>query len=233
MRIAYSPAWDVFPVDPAVADTVRRAVAAFEEAGAHVEEVEVGIKRDHRELAELWCRLIIPLSVLAFEDLKAHGLDLMGDHADDLPPEFRIWVERGQALSMIDHYRDQELRTEIFDAVQGLLDRYDLIVTPTVSAQQVDNGTDGNTLGPATVAGEEVERLIGWCLTYFTNFSGHPSASIPAGMIDDRLPVGMQIIGRRYADDDVLAASAAFERLRPWHDTYRICQERSRTAAAT
>ena len=34
------------------------------------------------------------------------------------------------------------------------------------------------------------------------------------------LPVGMQIVGRRYADADVLSASAAFERLRPWRDTY-------------
>jgi len=40
------------------------------------------------------------------------------------------------------------------------------------------------------------------------------------------LPVGMQIIGRRYADSDVLAASAAFERLRPWQDSYRICADR-------
>ena len=234
MRIAYSPDWGgVFPIDPAVADSVRRAVAVFEEAGAHVEEVDVGIKRTHRELVELWCRLIIPLSVLPFEDLKAQGLDLMGDHSEDLPAEFRIWVERGQVASMIDHYRDQEMRTEVVNAVQGVLNDFDLIVTPTVSAQQVDNGTDGNTLGPATVAGEEVERLLGWCLTYITNFSGHPSASIPAGMIDGRLPVGMQIIGRRYADADVLAASAAFERLRPWEDTYRICQERARAPTAT
>ena len=44
---------------------------------------------------------------------------------------------------------------------------------------------------------------------------------------------GMQIIGRRYADTDVLAASAAFERLRPWRDAYRICREREvRTSAA-
>jgi amidase len=34
----------------------------------------------------------------------------------------------------------------------------------------------------------------------------------------------MQIIGRRYADADVLAASAAFERLRPWHDNYRFAR---------
>lgn len=45
--------------------------------------------------------------------------------------------------------------------------------------------------------------------------------------VADGLPVGMQIIGRRNADADVLAASAAFERLRPWRDSYRLCRERS------
>jgi amidase len=36
----------------------------------------------------------------------------------------------------------------------------------------------------------------------------------------------MQLIGRRYADADVLAASAAFERLRPWQDAYARCADR-------
>jgi len=72
----------------------------------------------------------------------------------------------------------------------------------------------------------EVDPLIGWCLTYFVNFSGHPAASVPAGFVDDRLPVGMQLIGRRYADADVLAASAAFERIRLWQDTYQLCASR-------
>jgi Asp-tRNA(Asn)/Glu-tRNA(Gln) amidotransferase A subunit family amidase len=40
--------------------------------------------------------------------------------------------------------------------------------------------------------------------------SGHPAASTPAGLSDDNLPVGMQIIDRRYADADGSAASAAF-----------------------
>jgi Asp-tRNA(Asn)/Glu-tRNA(Gln) amidotransferase A subunit family amidase len=30
----------------------------------------------------------------------------------------------------------------------------------------------------------------------------------------------MQVVGSRFAEDDVLAASAAFERQRPWHDAY-------------
>jgi amidase/aspartyl-tRNA(Asn)/glutamyl-tRNA(Gln) amidotransferase subunit A len=79
---------------------------------------------------------------------------------------------------------------------------------------------------PSEINGEAVDPLIGWCLTYFVNLTGHPAASIPAGLADG-LPVGMQIIGRRNADADVLAASAAFERLRPWRDSYRLCRERS------
>jgi amidase/aspartyl-tRNA(Asn)/glutamyl-tRNA(Gln) amidotransferase subunit A len=72
----------------------------------------------------------------------------------------------------------------------------------------------------------EVDPLIGWCPTYLFNFTGHPAASIPAGMSDDGLPVGMQIAGRRYADVDVLAASAAFEQIRPWADTYARVRDR-------
>jgi Asp-tRNA(Asn)/Glu-tRNA(Gln) amidotransferase A subunit family amidase len=46
------------------------------------------------------------------------------------------------------------------------------------------------------------------------------AASIAAGLTDDGLPVGMQVVGRRFADDSVLTVSAAFERARPWHHVY-------------
>jgi amidase/aspartyl-tRNA(Asn)/glutamyl-tRNA(Gln) amidotransferase subunit A len=107
-----------------------------------------------------------------------------------------------------------------------VLGRYRLLVTPTLACLPVDNAADGNTKGPDRINGEPVDPLIGWCLTYPVNFTGHPAASIPAGLSADNLPVGMQIIGRRYADADVLAASAAFERQQPWHDAYRICSRR-------
>jgi amidase len=224
-KIAYSPNFDVFPVDRRVAEVVGKAVRAFEDAGAHVEEVEVGIKRPQRQLSDLWCRLIMPLNVQTFDIFKRNGLDLLKDHRGDFPPEYLRWVDAGQKMSALDFFKDQEIRSEIYDAVQGVLDRYDLLITPTLACLAVENADDGNTMGPSEVEGEEVDRLIGWCLTYLINFTGHPAASIPAGMADG-LPVGMQIIGRRYADADVLAASAAFERLRPWQDTYRQCAQR-------
>ena len=221
-KIAYSPNLDVFPVDRRVAEVVGKAVKAFEQAGAHVEEVKVGLKRSQQELSDLWCRMIAPLNVMAFESFKRGGLDLLRDHRDDFPAEYLHWVEIGSRLTASDFFRDQEMRTEVYDAVQGVLDKYDLLVTPTLACLPVDNAVDGNTLGPREINGETVDRLIGWCLTYIANFTGHPAASIPAGLSPEKLPVGMQIIGRRYADSDVLAASAAFERLRPWQDSYRI-----------
>jgi amidase len=221
-RIAYSPDFDVFPVAPEVATVVADAVRAFEEAGARVEEVKLGITRDQRELSDLWCRLIIPINVEWFENMKLHGSDLLAEHHEDFPAEYLRWIDEGYELRIPDLMRDEQIRTEIYDAIQGVLEDHELLVTPTLACLPVENTNDGNTKGPTEVNGVEVDPLIGWCLTYPVNFAGHPAASIPAGMADGNLPVGMQLIGRRYADVDVLAASAAFERLRPWWDSYRL-----------
>ncbi|PVE22805.1 amidase [Microvirga sp. KLBC 81] len=226
MRIAYSPDFDVFPIDRRVADVVGRAVRAFEEAGARVEEVKVGITRPQKELSDLWSRMYMLINLHALENMKKGGMDLLKDHRDDFPPEYLYWVEVGQRMTALDFFRDQAMRAEVYNAIQGVLNTYDLLITPTLASMPVDNTSDGNTAGPKMINGEEVDPLIGWCLTYFVNFTGHPAASIPAGL-SDGLPVGMQIIGRRYADADVLAASAAFERLRPWHGSYRVPAQRS------
>lgn len=128
-------------------------------------------------------------------------------------------------MTLNDLARDQWVRSQVYDAVQGVFANHDLLITSTLAGMPVKNRDDGNKVGPTHINGEEVDLLIGWCLTYSINFIGHPAASIPAGMVDD-LPVGMQIIGRRYADTDVFAASAAFERLRPWAPSYAICEAR-------
>ena len=225
-KVAYSPDLDVYPVDPEVSRVVFEAVSAFSSAGAHVEEVKLGIEHSQMELAELWCRLIMPPGLQALDQLKQRGIDLMRDHREDFPPEYLGWYERTREMSVLDFFNDNIVRSEIYSAIQRVLNDYDVLVSPTLACLPVDNESDGNTKGPTMLNGEYVEPLIGWCMTYFTNFSGHPSASIPAGLSSDGLPVGMQIVGRRYADADEFAASAAFERVRPWNKTYSICENR-------
>jgi amidase len=224
MRIAYSPDLDVFAVDDRIVRVVESALRVFEEAGAHVERVRLGIRQSQRELSDVWCRLVMPLTAANLEDLKAQGFDLRGALRDDLPPEVHGWLEVADRMTAADLMRDQCVRTEVFDAVQSVMSKYDLLVSPTAGALAVLNAGDRNTVGPREINGVEVDPLVGWCLTYFANFGGHPAASVPAGLVDG-LPVGLHIMGRLGADADVLAASAAFERLCPWG--YEIPQQRS------
>jgi amidase len=227
LKIAYSPNLDIFPVDRGVAETVDCAVRVFQKAGAHVEEVKLGIKRSHKELTDAWSGLYMLLNLHAFENMKKQdGIDLLGQHRDEFPPEYLKWAEKANCLSGVDFHRNQAIRSEVFNALQGVLSTFDLLITPTSACPPVDNANDGNTVGPSSINGVEIDPLVGWAMTYFINFSGHPAASVPAGLLNG-LPIGMQIIGRRNADMDVLTASAAFERLQPWHENYEICRNRS------
>ncbi|MFL5863573.1 MAG: amidase [Solirubrobacteraceae bacterium] len=225
-RVAYSPDFGGFPVEPAVSEVVAQAAHAMEEAGAHVEEVAFRLPRDQRELSDLLFRVLLPANVQAIETLKTMGVDLLGEHRDQLPPQYLRWLEQGYRLTALDMSRDQEVRTEVFEAIQDVFADHDLLITPTLACLAVKNATDGNTVGPSTVNGVSVDELVGWCLTYPVNFTGHPAASVPVGLAAGGLPVGMQIIGRRHADRSVLCASAVLERVRPWRDTYQRAAQR-------
>lgn len=219
-RIAYSANFEVFPVEDEIGAIVREAATAFESAGAVVEETSIGIEHSQRELSEIWEREQAIKYAVTLEGMKRNGMDLLGDHREDLTPEYIEIAEMGREMSALEYKLDDVIRTSVFDAIQDVFDGYDLLVTPTLAIPAFDNAGNGNTVGPSEVNGETVDPLIGWALTHPINFTGHPAASIPAGFTSDGLPVGLQIIGRRFADGDVLAASAAFERARPWYGSY-------------
>jgi amidase/aspartyl-tRNA(Asn)/glutamyl-tRNA(Gln) amidotransferase subunit A len=225
-RIGLSLDFGVFPVDGRVKDLVRDAATAFEAAGANVEEVHVDLRHSALDLGDLWCRLMIPSSIVQVERLKQRGIDLLKSHRADLPLEVIAYLEEVGRYTITDMIRDQEIRTEVYDAIQTPLQTFDFLITPTLACPPVENAGDGNTLGPAEINGQPLNRLIGWCLTFPLNFTGHPAASVPAGLIEGRWPAGLQIIGRKFADLDVLAASAAFERIRPWANHFSICRAR-------
>ncbi|GMA85738.1 hypothetical protein GCM10025868_09880 [Angustibacter aerolatus] len=114
---------------------------------------------------------------------------------------------------------DERLRSLVLDAVADVLQGVDVLVTPTLAVLPVANRDDGTTTGPSEVGGVPVDPSIGWCLTYPFNFTGHPAASVPAGLADG-LPVGLQVVGQRHDDAGVLAVGAALEAVLPWATTY-------------
>jgi Asp-tRNA(Asn)/Glu-tRNA(Gln) amidotransferase A subunit family amidase len=220
VRIAYSRRLGNFPVDSRVAAVVEDAVAGISAGGMAVDEVEVAMIPHHSELAALWVRTISVHYGAIAEHLKREGLDLLGDHAHELTPDFRAMLEASSRVGAVAHVLDDMLRTQVFDALEDVLEPYDVIICPTLAVPPMRNATDGHTRGPTEINGEAVDPLIGWCMTYPVNFTGHPAISIPAGLTDDGLPIGLQIIGRRHADETVLAVAASIERMRPWFATY-------------
>ena len=220
LKVAYSPDFGIFPVDERVASIVRAALPAFEELGMNVTEVKIEIDATQGELSALWTKQTALLNLELAHSMRPLGIDMLGAHRHQLTPTFEAALSLGETMSGWDQRSGETLRTKVYDPIQNVLGDYDVLVTPTLTVPPVENADDGDTLGPAEVNGEPVERCIGWCMTYPINYTGNPAASIPAGFTDDNLPIGMQIVGRRFADETVLAVSAAFERARPWHHKY-------------
>lgn len=215
-KIAFTTDFDIFTVDPEVASIVKAAARKLEAAGASIEPVHFSFRHTQNEFAELWCRSISIDTAIDMELWKKEGLDLVKDHREELPEEFIYWNELALRSTVMDYRYFNELRTEMLDAMQDIFDTYDIILSPVTICPPVLNAKDGNTRGPLEMNGRKIEPLIGFCETFFSNFTGNPAASVPAGLTKEGLPVGMQIIGKKFRDEDVLAVAKTFEDIAPW-----------------
>ena len=98
----------------------------------------------------------------------------------------RLATEYGQAC--ID-------RVAFWDKIRPFFERYDLLLTPTLAVPPFKLGRSA----PEEIAG--ATGTLDWLtFTYPFNLTGQPAASVPCGWTDNGLPVGLQIIGRRFDD---------------------------------
>ncbi|MDH6195653.1 Asp-tRNA(Asn)/Glu-tRNA(Gln) amidotransferase A subunit family amidase [Mycobacterium frederiksbergense] len=220
-RIGFTPDYGIFPVDTCVAEVVAHSAAVFESLGASVHPVKLDIPFDQSELSDMWCRGTAIGIHQSMNQLAARGIDLRTACPDELPSAMMRWVDLVPHLTIDDLPRDHAMRTTVFDRFRAAFDNLDFIVAPTVACLPVTNSADGETQGPRDINGTAVDPLIGWCMTYFTNFTGNPSASVPAGL-SNGLPVGMLVMGRPHDDAGVMAAIAAFEQAQPWSGIYAL-----------
>ena len=92
------------------------------------------------------------------------------------------------------------------------------LVTPTLATTAVPADLDPVD-GRVAVAGRPVDPVLGWALCYPVNLWGTlPAITVPCGLAQNGVPLGLQIVGRPYDEASVFALAAAFEAARPFRD---------------
>lgn len=216
LKIAYSPDLGTYPIAPEVHEVVADAADVFGDEAAALDRTDPEFGREQDEILDAFYTFAKVNWESLFDNLEAqYGFDLQGEDREKLRPITVETIFDSEPVTTRDYKRAEVVRTDVYDGIVETFGEYDILVTPTLAVPPFEHGEF-----PTEIAGTEIEPLRGWLLTQPFNFSGHPAASIPAGFTDSGLPIGLQIIGRRHADAEVLAASAAFERKRPWHDAY-------------
>ncbi len=149
----------------------------------------------------------------------AHILDvtkLLKVWKDKLDPTLVQMCKMGEAFSAKD-IKVAELQLEmISENIAEHFKKYDLLITPTTTTPAI--GIEKTLLDLVEVDGKKVSTNDWVTFTFPFNISGHPAASIPCGWHSNGLPIGMQIVGKRFDEVSVLQVSKVFEEIAPWQD---------------
>ncbi|WP_448204961.1 amidase [Azospirillum sp. sgz302134] len=199
-RFALSMDLGYYEIQPGVEAAIRDAVRDLRNAGATVDEVAIPWTRAvNDQWFDLWCVF-----------MTAYFGDRLASHRERMDPAVVAMMERGFAMDATGYKRTEVLRTAIWRDLAGLFERYDALLCPTcaVTAPPASE-TDDDYM--ATTADGRFRGLDMTCP--FNLLPQCPALSLPVGLASDGLPVGLQIVGHRFADEDVLGIAVAFERV--------------------
>jgi aspartyl-tRNA(Asn)/glutamyl-tRNA(Gln) amidotransferase subunit A len=189
------------PPTPEVKAAVERAARDFEAAGAHVEPLKPFLTQDMLDGLDRFWR------ARAFSDIGA----LPAERRALVLPFIRDWAESAAGLSGVEVFRGFDRIPEMRKAAIAATQAFDCVLSPTAPM----------TAFPAEWPSPSRDPLHPFPQVGFTvpfNMSEQPAASVNCGYDSEGLPIGLQIIGRRFDDLGVMAIARTFEAIRAYED---------------
>jgi aspartyl-tRNA(Asn)/glutamyl-tRNA(Gln) amidotransferase subunit A len=187
-------------LDPEVEASVTAAMRQAEALGMTVEPIEL-------DLVSLEAHFLVLLRSMLLARLGGHA----ARSPEKLDPTLLATIEQGRAYSAADLWAAQFARTDCFAKFEAILARYDLVASPTLSAPALPVGLDPH--GRIEIAGQDAGTIRGawYPYTFPFNLTGHPALSLPCGLSQANLPIGLQLVGHWHEDAYILDVAARLE----------------------
>jgi Asp-tRNA(Asn)/Glu-tRNA(Gln) amidotransferase A subunit family amidase len=197
-RFAFSMDLGYYHIQPEVDVVIREAIEKIRSLGATVDEVPMHWTRAvNDQWFDVWC---VFMSSFFGDRLKQH------EHHMD--PAVVAIIKRGLVANATDYKRVELLRTSMWRDMAKIFETYDALLCPTcaITAATLTECDDDymTTLADGRFAGLDMTCP-------FNMVPQLPALSLPAGLASNGLPVGLQVIGRRFADEQVLSFGTALE----------------------
>jgi amidase len=192
LRIAYAPDIAGLGVDTEIEGICRNAALRLRSAGATVEEIDFDAA-DGRGPYQTWRGLwMVGQQYERLSAIEQFGKNLRGN------------VEAGLKLTAIDVAAAEQKRQQVYHRFRALFERFDVLLTPAAPVRPFSVDVDF----PDAINGRKLENYLDWIAPAFlVTLVSLPAASAPAGLTDDGLPVGMQIVASRFEEPLILGVA--------------------------
>jgi amidase len=195
-RIAWSPDLGL-PVEPEVLAALAPARDVLAGLGATVTDAQPDLSGADEVFR----------TFRAFAFATSRG-GLLASNPGQLGPNITWNIRRGLELTTADLRRATVLRAALAERISAFFADVDVLACPVTQVAPFDVTLDW----VHEINGQPLPTYLDWMASaYLISATGLPAISVPAGFTPAGLPVGLQLVGRRRGDWDLLAVARAFE----------------------
>ena len=206
LRVGWSSDLGFAAVDNEILNICQQATNSLKDAGCEIGNADIVLNEPYSAFRTLF-------SSMAY---TAYG-NLLENYPNQLTDYAANCIEHGATITGAEYAVALGYVDKIKSVFNSAFEKFDVIITPTLAVEAFD------ALGPLEtvneIDGKEVDPWWGYFpFTFPINLAGLPASSVPAGFSKNKLPIGLQVIGRPQDERTVLSVSAALEKISPWAD---------------
>ncbi|TFF92288.1 MAG: amidase [Promethearchaeota archaeon] len=188
-------------IDFQVEENILNSLDVFRNYGWEVEKVKMKLRNPELPFYTIW------MAKLSFE--LASKLD---EWEDKMDPDIVKLIKGALGYDLFSLVRAQKTRKEIYETFYKIFKDIDILISPTTAVPAFETGI----MYPPKINDKKVSPTAWQAFTFPFNLTEQPAASIPCGWTKEGLPIGMQIIGRKFDERTILQVSKVFEDKKPW-----------------